>query len=177
MPEVSMPRMWKATALVLLSAATAIVAPDSGLAAGVQSSAPAAASDRLILYGDMVTFYGRGKTNNCILQSRYKRGEPVGFRMFAADPATGKREPSAELVVHITYGGQTVDVPMRYRATVKEPQFDFYVAKWVVPENAPIGMIRYTVTAKDQKGRTGEFKPFDNDLSQLTIVEGTFVAP
>jgi hypothetical protein len=166
--------MWRATILVLLSAATAAAGSGSGLSAQSPTSAE---GQHLILYGDMVTFYGRGKPNNCVLQSRYKRGEPVGFRMFAADPATGKRETTAQLVVHLTYGGQTVDLPMRYRATAKEPQFDFYVAKWIVPENAPIGMIRYTVTAKDSRGRTGTFKPFDNDQSQLTIVEGTLVAP
>ncbi len=165
----------RAMILVVLSAATAVAASGAGLAAGLQS-APAA-SPNLILYGDMVTFYGRGKPGNCILQSRYKRGEPVGFRMFAADPATGKRETSADLVVHLDYGGKTVDVPMRYRGTEKEPQLDFYVAKWIVPADAPVGIIRYTVTAKDSKGRTGSFKPFDNDQSQLTIVEGAFVAP
>jgi hypothetical protein len=31
--------------------------------------------------------------------------------------------------------------------------------------------VRYTVTAKDPQGRTGEYKPFDVDTSQLTIVE------
>jgi hypothetical protein len=40
-----------------------------------------------------------------------------------------------------------------------------------VPADAPVGVVRYTVTAKDPQGRTGEWKPFENVLSLLTIVE------
>ena len=125
----------------------------------------------LILYGDIVTFFGLGKPDNCTLRSRFKRGEPVGFRMFAADPATGKSERSATLVVHLTVGGQTIDVPMRYHGTVAHPEWDFWVAKWIVPDVTPVGTIRYTVTATDKSGRAGAFKPFANEQSQLTIVE------
>ena len=44
------------------------------------------------------------------------------------------------------------------------------MAKWIVPDDAPTGIVRYTVTAKDPQGRTGEFKPFDVEASQITIV-------
>ena len=40
-----------------------------------------------------------------------------------------------------------------------------------VPEDAATGIVRYSVTAKDSQGRTGEWKPFDVEASQLTIVE------
>jgi hypothetical protein len=141
-------------------------------ASAVQAPAPAAGQGKLVVYGDVVLFLGRpGRPGNCALQSRFKRGEPVGFRMTAIDPATGEREPSAEFVVHVTYSGKTEDLPMRYRATATQPERQFWVARWVVPETAPTGIIRYTVTAKDKYGRTGEFKPFVVDDSQLTIVE------
>ncbi len=39
------------------------------------------------------------------------------------------------------------------------------------PADAPVGIVRYTVTATDKYGRTGEFKPFVVDDSQITIVE------
>jgi hypothetical protein len=139
-----------------------------------QPAAPASApagKGKLILYGDMTTFYGRGVPDNCVLKSRFKRGESMGFRMFAADPSTSEREASAQLVVHLTYGGVTRDIPMRYRATEAQPELQFWVAKWVVPQDAPIGIIRYTVTATDKYGRTGIFKPFENEQSQLTVVE------
>jgi hypothetical protein len=40
-----------------------------------------------------------------------------------------------------------------------------------VPPDTPIGIIRFTVTATDKYGRSGEFKPFEVQASQVTIVE------
>jgi hypothetical protein len=161
-----------ATRAVLMLMTAALLGSESASVAALQAPAsPAAGRGLLILYGDITTFFGPGKPENCVLRNRFKRGEPVGFRMFAADPVTGKREESAQLVVHLTVGGITQDLPMRYRATEKQPEREFWVVKWVVPETAPIGIVRYTVTASDKYGRTGEFKPFAVEDSQLTIVE------
>ena len=113
----------------------------------------------------------RRAIQNCILRSRFHRGDPVGWRMFVADPQTGNREETAQLVVHVNYAGKTVDIPMRYRATAQQPERQFWVAKWMVPADAPVGIVRYTVTATDKYGRSGEFKPFEVQASQLTIVE------
>ena len=132
---------------------------------------PAPGQGRLIVYGDMAMFLPPGNPENCLLRNRFKRGDPVGFRMFVADPSTQKREESAQLVVHLNVAGKTVDIPMRYRATAQQPEREFWVAKWTVPPDTPIGIIRYTVTATDKYGRTGEFKPFEVLASQLTIVE------
>lgn len=126
-------------------------------------------ADRLFLSGDIVYFYPPGNALNCVMQNRYKPGEPVGFRMTALD-ATGKRDRKAEVVIHLQYAGKTVDVPMRDRQNEKQPEREFWVAKWVVPDDAPTGIVRYSVTAKDTQGRTGEWKPFDVPTSQLTIV-------
>jgi len=128
-------------------------------------------SDRLVLSGDIVYFFGPGKPRNCTMSNRYKRGEPVGFRMTAINPATGKRDRSTQLVLHLNYGGKTLDLPMRDRQTEQQPEREFWVLKWIVPEDAPTGVVRYSVTAKDSQGRTGEWKPFDVEASQLTIVE------
>ena len=115
-------------------------------------------------------FLPAGPSANCLLNNQFKRGEPVGFRMNAINPATGKRDRATELVVHLNYAGKTVDVPMRDRQNEKQPEREFWVAKWVVPDDAPMGIVRYTVTAKDPQGRTGEFKPFEVQASQITIV-------
>jgi hypothetical protein len=125
----------------------------------------------LILRGDMAYFFGPGKPKNCTLNNVYKRGEPVGWRIEAVDPQTGQHaEPDTQLVVHLTYAGQTKDIPMRWRATAQQPERTFWVAKWIVPADAPTGIVRFTVTAKDKYGRTGDYKPFDVEASQLTIV-------
>jgi hypothetical protein len=127
---------------------------------------------RLILSGDLAYFFGVGKSPlNCTLSNRYKRGEPVGFRMTAINPETGKRDRSTQLVVHLTYGGKTLDLPMRDRQTQSQPEREFWVLKWIVPADAPTGIVRYSVTAKDSQGRSGEWKPFEVEASQLTIVE------
>jgi len=127
--------------------------------------------ERLILSGDLVYFFGPGKPGNCTMSNQYKRGEPVGFRMTAINPATGKRDRATQLVVHLTYGGKVVDIPMRDRQTEQQPERDFFVAKWIVPDDAATGVVRYTVTAKDPQGRTGEWKPFDVLASQITVVQ------
>jgi hypothetical protein len=126
--------------------------------------------DRLVLFGDVVYFYPPGHAKNCLLNNQFKRGEPVGFRMNALNSGTGKRDRATQLVIHLSYAGKTVDVPMRDRQNEKQPEREFWVAKWVVPDDAPMGIVRYTVTAKDPQGRTGEFKPFEVQASQITVV-------
>jgi hypothetical protein len=143
----------------------------SGATSQGAPASPPSGQGRLIVYGDIALFQPPGHPENCILRNRFKRGEPVGFRMFVADPSTSRREESAQLVVHLNVAGKTVDIPMRYRATVKQPEREFWVAKWVVPADTPVGIVRFTVTATDKYGRTGEFKPFEVQASQLTIVE------
>jgi hypothetical protein len=138
---------------------------------GAAAQAPAK-DGKLILRGDMAYFFGPGKPKNCTLSNVYKRGEPVGWRIEAVDPQTGQHvEPEAELVVHLNYAGKTQDIKMRWRATAQQPERQFWVAKWIVPADAAPGILRFTVTAKDKYGRTGEFKPFDVEASQLTIAE------
>jgi hypothetical protein len=159
------------TLTIVLSSAVIV----AGLAlASLHLAAQEKKSGTLILRGDMTYFFGPGKPKNCNLSNVYKRGEPVGWRIEAVDPETGQHvEPEAKLVVHITYAGQTKDIPMRWRATAQQPERQFWVAKWIVPQDAPTGIVRFTVTAQDKYGRTGEFKPFDVEASQLTIVDGT----
>jgi hypothetical protein len=164
-------RSWRETTLALL-AASATMGLGSSTATVEPQTAPAAQpGTKLIVYGDMALFQPPGHPDNCVLRNRFKRGEPVGWRMFVTDPQTGNREESAQLIVHVNFAGKTQDIPMRYRATAAQPERQFWVAKWVVPQDAPVGIVRYTVTATDKNGRTGEFKPFEVQASQLTIVE------
>ena len=128
------------------------------------------AGDRLIVFGDVVYFYPPGHPRNCLLNNQFKRGEPVGFRMTAVNAATGKRDRTTELVVHLNYAGKSADVPMRDRQTDKQPEREFWVAKWTVPDDAPMGIVRYSVTARDSQGHAGEFKPFEVQASQITII-------
>ena len=156
-------RIFTLSAAVIIMAVLAAASPIPGL--------PQNSGERLILSGDVAYFFGPGKPLNCTLNNRFKKGDPVGFRMTAINPATGKRDRATQLVVHLTYGGKTIDLPMRDRQTAQQPEREFWVLKWVVPDDAPLGIVRYSVTAKDPQGRTGEWKPFEVEASQLTIVE------
>jgi hypothetical protein len=125
----------------------------------------------LVVYGDVVEFLPPTHPLTCLPKARFKRGEGIGFRMTAINPQTGRRDRATALVVHITYGGRTIDVPMRDRQNERQPEREFWVARWEVPADAPIGAVRYSVTATDPQGRTGSFTPFEVQNSQLTVVE------
>ena len=138
---------------------------------GSVAARQAASSEKLFLRGETVLFLGVGIPHSCALNSYFKRGDRIGFRFTAINPATGQRDRATQLVVHLNYRGQTIDVPMRDRQNVKQPEREFWIAEWKVPADAMTGIITYTVTARDPQGRTGEFKPFDVESSQVMIVE------
>ena len=138
---------------------------------GSPAAGQAASGEKLFLRGDTVLFLGNGIPHSCSHNSYFKRGDRIGFRFTAINPATGTRDRASQLVVHINYRGQTIDIPMRDRQNVKQPEREFWIAEWKVPDDAMTGIIHYTVTARDPQGRTGEFKPFDVAPSQITIVE------
>ena len=134
-------------------------------------SGQTAASGRLAIFTDMALFSGNGQPRNCFTMNRYRVGEPVGFRISVIDGSTGQPAADAEVVVHLTYGGKTVDVPARYRGTGRGNLTpNLWSAKWTVPDDAPTGVIQVTVTAMDKAGRSAEWKPFPNTASHLTIV-------
>jgi hypothetical protein len=128
-------------------------------------------ADTLIVYGDTVVFGDSSNPETCIVKSRYRAGEGVGFRMTALEPDTGKYDDAAELTVTLNYGGKTEDVPMRYRGSGSNPHPGMWTGKWVVPDDAATGVVKYTVVAKDSKGRSGTWQPFNVEQSMLTIVK------
>jgi len=98
--------------------------------------------------------------------------------MTAVDGGTGEVENTAEMVVHVTHAGKTIDIPMRWRGVGGFPASEYprqpsemWTGVWEIPADAPIGQVEYTVTAKDRFGRTAAFNPFPNRLAQFTIVE------
>jgi hypothetical protein len=133
---------------------------------------------KLVIWGDVVNFNAPGTPNQCVGQTRYKRGERIGFRMTAVDGGSGDVENTAVVVAHVIVGGKTIDVPMRWRGVGNFPADQYlrapremWTGGWAVPADAPIGRISYTVTATDRFGRTASFTPFAAIPSQLAIVE------
>jgi hypothetical protein len=152
--------------LVLSSAVVALV-----VMSGRPVSGQAAAPGKLAIFADFALFSGNNMPRNCFTLNRYKVGEPVGFRVSVIDGMTGQPAADAEVVVHLTYGGKTVDVPARYRGAGRGNLIpNLWSAKWAVPADAPTGIVAVTVTAMDKSGRSAEWKPFPNVASHLTIV-------
>ena len=65
--------------------------------------------------------------------------------MSVIDGATGQPAADAEVVVHLTFGGTTVDVPARYRGAGRGAAIpNLWTAKWTVPADAPTGIVGVT---------------------------------
>ena len=136
-------------------------------------------SGKLVIWGDIASFDQPATApTHCILTSRFKRGQRLGFRMTAIDGGSGEVENTAVLMVHLKYAGQTIDIPMRWRGQGNFPAREYprqpsemWTGVWVVPPDAQPGTLSYTVTAMDRFGRMATFSPFINVVSQITIVE------
>lgn len=136
-------------------------------------------SGKLVIWGDIGSFDNPATLpTHCVLTSRFKRGQRVGFRMTAIDGGSGEVENTAVLTIHLNYGGSTVDIPMRWRGQGNFPASEYprqpsemWTGVWTVPADAPTGSLKYTVTATDRFNRTATFSPFINVVSQLSIVE------
>ena len=148
-----------------------LTASVAALIAGAAQPISAQGPGKLIVFTDMALFSGPTQPRNCFNTNRFKVGENAGFRITVIDPATGEPAKDVDVVVHVTYGGKTEDVPARYRGAGRGNLIpNLWSAKWVVPAGTPTGKVDVRVTAMDKMGRSGEFKPFPNEAGQLTIV-------
>jgi len=129
-----------------------------------------APGNTLILYGDMVV--GAPGPTTCKLESRFRPGQGVVFRMTALNPAEGTFDETAQLEVRIPYGPDGVNLKMDYRGddTDRAPRPGFWTVRWNVPLGAQPQTLRFTVHATDAQGRTGTWAPFDIARSTLKIV-------
>src|SRR2546428_5996084 len=134
----------------------------------------------LIVGGDIAVFQPPPHPENCTVKNRFKRGEPVGFRLYALDGGTNQPEPSSQVVVHIQHGGKTYDIPALYRGVPqKNPDgggtmpgpANQRTAKWKGPNDAPTGTVHYFATARDRFGRAAEWTPQGGEPSWVTVVQ------
>jgi hypothetical protein len=109
----------------------------------------------------------------CVLQSRFAPGDRVVFRARVFDAQTGQVSPSAAVTVRFADGST---LPLFYGRPQPPPHLDygpvgepFWANVWIVPEDAPLGIVRYTIEAAagDQVVR---FVPLNVEASLLTIV-------
>lgn len=136
----------------------------------VNSAGTYDANNTLVIYGDIALFADQTNPDVCVQRSRFKPGEGVGFRMTAIDPSTGDFATSADMTVTVNYGGKTESVAMRYRGEGTNAHPGMWTGKWVIPDDAPAGIVHYSVQAKTTDGKSGMWQPFDVQPSSLTIV-------
>jgi hypothetical protein len=165
--------IWKIGFVAALLGVVAIIgsacAPQ---ASGVQQASSAAKT--LFLNSDMVV--GSGGTvkpaTSCVLDSQYKRGAQVVWRIKVYDPATGKPlDDKALASVSVTLSdGEKFDA--KYGGhPAKTPTDSFWATSWIIPDTYPTGSLQYTITAKSTDGRTGQFDNFNVAPSALTVVQ------
>lgn len=143
-----------------------------------QESGPKPAG-KLVLFADTAVFADPANPENCTMRNRFKRGDNVGFRLYAVDGGTNKPEESATVVVHIDFGGKKYNLTALYRAVPQKNDKGMnmpirpgmWTAKWLVPDDAPTGTVKYSATASDKYGRRAEWTPQGGQPSFVTIVQ------
>jgi hypothetical protein len=156
---------------VTLSAVLSSIA--LGLLAG-----PASAQSRtepagtLFFEGDVVRHRVEGQMGPwCVLQSRYKRGEAIAWRVRALLP-NGSVADGAVLKSLVVELGNGETVPMDYGPHGDPPTDYFWANSWTVPASFPTGSLGYKVVATLQDDSVVTWEPFTRAPSLLTIIEG-----
>ena len=148
-----------------------VAAAGLGLAvlAGTPTAQAQSGPQKIFFEGDMVT--GQGSVASCVLQSQYKQGQTVVWRVRILDQ-TGKQlddKGVKSLVVELPDGQK---FPMRYGPHPRGKTDDyFWGSSWKVPVNYPTGTFAYKVVATGLNGQSHEWAPFNIDSSELTIVK------
>ena len=146
----------------ILLAIAAVVCASLGSVSHAVPAGPAVADPGqqpagLFVEADLVS--GVPGPSLCVLQSRFAPGDRVVFRARVFDVQTGQVSTSAAVTVHFADGST---IPLFYGRPQPSPHLDygpvgepFWANVWIVPEDAPPGIIRYTIEAAagDQVGR------------------------
>ena len=138
---------------------------------GGQGAADPAPPAALFIEADLVS--GLPGPTLCVLQNRFAPGDRVVFRARVFDAQSGQLAPNATVTVRFA-DGRTL--PLLYSLPRPPPHLDYgpvgddvWVNAWVVPSDAPLGIVRYTLEAVDGD-RVGRYEPINVEASLLTIV-------
>ena len=137
------------------------------------SASKAQEAPKLFFEGDIVRGAGpTAKGPGCVLNSQFKRGETVIFRLRVLDPKTGGNidDNGVKSITLEMSNGEKFTMNFHGHPP-KEPGDWFWVAGWPIKDNQPSGSFSYKVTATTLAGDTVVWQPFKVKPSQLTIVE------
>ncbi len=161
--------MMKSKALTMISAGSMLMAT-LALGTGFRAAPNVGASANsriLVVSGDSVS-----ATEGCVATSDYQRGSMIVFRAQVHTMAGHLAAPTDKVVVHLSNG---MNLPMMdiHHPLPGKPMY--WVATWVIPMNAKLGTLSYTITATNPKnGVHGSYAPFPAPTALPTIVPYTY---
>lgn len=127
---------------------------------------------KLFFEGDIVRHNVQGLAGPfCVLQSRFKRGEAVAWRIRVLRPDGGVADDSVleSLVVRLG-SGETIE--LEYGPHGEPPTDYFWANHWNIPDSFPTGSLGYQVIATLQDDSVVTWQPFTRPGTQLTVIEG-----
>lgn len=126
---------------------------------------------KLVVYGDTVSQLGE-----CIVQNRFVVGDSIIFRMTALNSVTSQLEEGAKLQIHLSTG-EVLDMQLGDHPPGAPNAEKFWSVRYEVTDKTPKGTLNYYVTAENDSGLKGEYRPFNVMPSLLTIVSADQAAP
>ena len=137
------------------------------------SAALAQEAPKFFFEGDAVRGAGPGaKGPGCVLNSQFKRGETIVFRIRVLDAKTGKSlddKGIKDMRVEMSNGKTN---PFIFHGhPPKDPVDWFWVSPFLLNEDVPSGSFSYKVVVTGLDGKETTWEPFKSKPSQMTLVE------
>lgn len=103
----------------------------------------------------------------CELTSVFKKGESIVWHAVTFSGSTGEKindhaeiqKRGLKLQVELE-NGETIDMHHGEHPPDETPKVYFWAGSWKVSPGAPTGKMTYSITAKDNEGRTGKLEMF-----------------
>jgi hypothetical protein len=127
---------------------------------------------KLFFEGDIVKHNIMGQQGPfCVLQSQFKRGEAVAWRMrvIQANGTVADNTVLKSLEVELGNGQK---IALTYGPHGMPPTDFFWAESWQIPAEFPTGSLGYKVHATMQDGSVVTWQPFTRAASQLVVVAG-----
>lgn len=150
-------------------------------------SLTALAAPKYFIQADVVRGSAGAQGAVCVANSVFFPGEQVVWRAVVFDLATQARlseEQIKQLGLAVTVTLENgANLNMRYGLHPPDPNAPkreaFWSTSYQIPADAPVGTLKWSMTAKDKDGNTGAFTPIGQDvgLAVLTIAKAQAAAP
>lgn len=127
---------------------------------------------KLFFEGDIVKHNIMGQQGPfCVLQSQFKRGEAVAWRMRVLQPNGTVADNTVLKSLEVELGnGQKI--PLTYGPHGNPPTDYFWAESWQIPAEFPTGSLGYKVHATLMDGSVVTWEPINRAPSFLTIIPG-----